>query len=278
MTHEIETAETAEPALKPKLLGDGRGAPPRQTWPHPGRRAVVSAAVGLLARRQRGVDPEVLGLAQLVGPGSVCVDVGAAAGLYTAALSDLAGPTGQVHSVEPLRFVHPVVTRLLAVEHRPNVWQYHVALGAESGVGTMSVPIGPYGLVTGRSFLARPAGGLGSNSEFAGQIEVVVPVDTLDALCDRAGLSRLDFLKIDVEGAELAVLQGGTEAVESFRPTILLEIEARHIARYPHSAQDTADWLIRRGYTMHTWQRDWCRTATVCDHTHNYLFRPEPRS
>jgi FkbM family methyltransferase len=252
MTHEIETAETAEPALKPKLLGDGRGVPPRQTWPHPGRRAVVSAAVGLLARRQRGVDPEVLGLAQLVGPGSVCVDVGAAAGLYTATLSDLAGPTGQVHSVEPLQFVHPVVTRLLAVGHRPNVLQHHVALGAESGVGTMSVPIGPYGLVTGRSFLARQAGGLGSNSEFAGQIEVVVPVETLDALCDRAGLSRLDFLKIDVE------------------------IEARHIARYPHSAHDTADWLIRRGYTMHTWQRDWRRTATVCDHIHNYLFRPGP--
>lgn len=38
-----------------------------------------------------------------------------------------------------------------------------------------------------------------------------------------AGLTRLDFVKIDVEGAELQVLEGGQQAIGSFRPTLLIE-------------------------------------------------------
>ena len=235
------------------------------------RMALTNALIRLLARQTRFLEKEMLGLRQVVAPGGVCVDIGAAAGLYTAALSELVGETGRVLRVEPLPFVHPLWTRILRAGR--NVSHHTVALAAEPGHGTMSVPVGRYGLVTGRSFLAWRTNGLGSNTEFARHVEVQVEVDTLDALCARAGLSRLDFVKIDVEGAELHVLAGGTQVIERFRPAILMEIEARHLRRYGHSAQTVVDWLLGRGYTMHSWDNAWREIAEVSARHRNYLFR-----
>jgi FkbM family methyltransferase len=235
------------------------------------RTALTGALIRLLARQTRYLEKEMLGLGQIVGPGSVCVDVGAAAGLYTVALSELAGRTGQVLSVEPLPYVHPLWTRLLRAGR--NVSHHTLALGAEPGRVAMSVPMGRYGLVTGRSFLAWHTNGVGSNSEFSGHVEVRVDVDTLDALCARAGLTRLDFLKIDVEGAELHVLTGGTRVIEKFRPAILVEIETRHLGRYGHSAGTVVEWLLRRGYTMCRWDNGWQEVTEVSEQHRNYLFR-----
>jgi FkbM family methyltransferase len=203
----------------------------------------------------------------------VCVDVGAAAGLYTVALSRLAGSAGQVHSIEPLPFVHPTWSRLLRAGEGRTVRHHTVALGAEPGTATMSVPVGRNGrLVTGRSFLAWKTDGVGSNDEFAGHVDVVVEVTTLDRLC--ADMSRLDFIKIDVEGGELDVLRGGEWAISRFHPTMLIEIESRHITRYQHSAEDVVEWLAQRGYTMHAWSRGWRPVDSIRAHTRNYLFRP----
>lgn len=236
------------------------------------RPALTAALVRLLARRTPYLEPEMLGLGELVGPGAVCLDVGAAAGLYTVALSQLAGPTGRVLSVEPLAFAHPLWTRILRARDNDNVTHRSIALGVEPGQCTMSVPIGKYGPVTGRSFLAWKTNGLGSNAEFRDQVDVVVNVETMDQLC--AGLTRLDFVKIDVEGAELHVLEGGRDTVARLRPTMLVEIEVRHTARYEHSPQDLVDWFSKRGYRMQIWDGGWQDTVSVCAHTRNYLFRP----
>jgi FkbM family methyltransferase len=242
------------------------------------RARLTAAVVEALARRTRYLESELLGLRHLVGAGSVCADVGAAAGLYTQALSQLAGPSGQVHSVEPLAFAHPVWTRVLGTRNAPNVRQHAMALGAEPGRGLMSVPVGRYGMVTGRSFLADRCRGLGSNAEFGGQVDVSVPVGTLDGL----GLSRLDFIKIDVEGGELGVLHGGAGVIDAFRPALLVEIEARHTARYEYGPPELAGWLARRGYQMYAWRQGWQEARQVRPEVRNYLFRqigqPWPRA
>ena len=235
------------------------------------RQALTAATISLLSRRTHYLEPELSGLSDVVGRGGVCVDVGSAAGIYTAALAHLVGPVGEVHSVEPLAFAHPVWTRILHTRQAPNVRHHSVALGAEPGRATMSVPVGRYGPVTGRSFLAWKTSGLGSNTEFAGQLEVVAEVTTLDSLC--ADFERLDFIKIDVEGGELDVLRGGHHVIDTFRPALLIEIEARHITRYAHSATDVTDWLTGRGYAMHVWDHGWQPASGVCAHARNYLFR-----
>lgn len=238
------------------------------------RAQLANAAVLWAARWTPYMEREMLGLSELVGPGSICVDVGSAAGLYTLALSCLAGPTGQVHSIEPLSFSHPVCARLLRARDAGNVFHHGVALGTRRGRALMSVPVRKNCLVTGRSFLAQVRCAIGANAEFDEQVAVVVEVETLDALCTQNGLPRLDFLKVDVEGAELQVLEGGEDVITKWRPAVLVEIEQRHTARYGYTAEEVASWLIDRNYEMFTWQRGWRRADRVCAHKRNYLFCP----
>jgi len=227
-----------------------------------------------LARWTPYLESEMLGLADLVGPGSVCLDVGAAAGLYSFALSQLVGPSGRVHSVEPLQDPHPVWRRILGIKGLQNVTPYTLALDAEPGKGVMSVPYSKHAPVSGRSFLTGRSSGLGPNVEFVRHEEVPVPVDTMDALVARAGLTRLDFVKIDVEGGELHVLHGGERTIKEFRPALLVEIEARHTARYQYAPEDIVTWLADRGYAMYTWHDGWRETRQVSLDGRNYLFRP----
>jgi FkbM family methyltransferase len=238
------------------------------------RADVVYSAVMMLARWTPYLESEMLGLASLVGPGSVCLDAGAAAGLYSFVLSRLVGPSGQVHSIEPLSFAHPLWRRVLRTADCLNVSHHAVAVSAEPGNGMMSVPYRRMP-VTGRSFLTAKTTGLGPNAEFTRHEEVPVPIDTIDALIERTGLTRLDFIKIDVEGAELQVLRGGQRTLREFRPAMLLEIEARHTARYEYTTSDVVDWLQQRGYRMYAWQDGWQETGQVVPHQRNYLFRPD---
>jgi hypothetical protein len=116
---------------------------------------------------------------------------------------------------------------------------------------------------------------LGSNVEFDEHLEVVVRTQTLDAFVTDQGIERLDFVKADVEGAELRVLEGGVDAIERFRPKVLLEIEERHVERFGYRASDVAAWLGERDYTMKVWQHEAWRSVGRIDSTmRNYLFVP----
>jgi FkbM family methyltransferase len=248
----------------------GLAAPVRRL---PVRASLTATAITAAARWTKWLEPELLGLSSVVGPGSVCIDVGSAAGLYTVQLARLAGPSGLVHSVEPLPFAWPAWNRVLRSRSTPNVRHHFVALSAKPGQSSMSVPMGRHGLVTGRSFISEQCCGLGSNAEFAKHIDFPVPVSTLDALVAEAGLQRLDFIKVDVEGAELHVLRGGKDVIESFRPAMLIEIEGRHTDRYQYAPADVVSWLSQRGYEMYSWQRGWRPASIVTELTRNYLFR-----
>jgi FkbM family methyltransferase len=241
------------------------------------RGRLTAAAINGLAGWTPYVESEIRGLRQLVNPGDVCIDVGAAAGLYTIALSRLSGPDGRVHSVEPLPFANFNVARLLSAWQATNVCRHVVALGAQPGVDIMHIPLGRSGLVTGRSFLGRSAAGPDPNVEFASQVALTVTIDTLDALCGRERIDRLQFIKMDVEGAELQVLEGGKQVIGGCRPVMLVEVEARHTARYQRTPDEVTAWMFDRGYTMHTWRHGWHRACSTEPSTRNYLFQPLPQ-
>ena len=65
--------------------------------------------------------------------------------------------------------------------------------------------------------------------------ETPVPVIAIDDFAEEQRLTRLDFVKIDVEGMEQAVLKGGMKTWEKFRPVILFETlpETPRVAGYP---------------------------------------------
>lgn len=238
------------------------------------RHAVTAGALRAMAACTPWVEDEVRGLRRVVGAGDVVIDVGAALGVYTSVLSRLVGPAGRVVSVEPLPGLYASVDGWLRLRSPRNVHRYAVALGASTGSAAVSVPVRRGRVVAGRSFLTAGARGLGSNEEFTDQFQRDVAVTTLDGLVERAGLARVNFVKIDVEGAEPALLGGAEWTIRRFRPYVLAEVEDRHLRRYGHTAGDVVSWFRTRGYDMSTWQEGmWRLVPNVAGGCRNYLFR-----
>lgn len=73
----------------------------------------------------------------------------------------------------------------------------------------------------------------------------MIPIHTLDDYMLQ--FSNLGFLKIDVEGLELKVLQGGEMTINAYRPVIIFE-ENGLCSRYGIDPGATKSWLISKGY------------------------------
>ncbi|TQN30811.1 FkbM family methyltransferase [Haloactinospora alba] len=240
------------------------------------RLRALAAALRWLAPRAFFVETEVRGISTVVRPGDVCLDIGAKHGLYTFTLADLAGPGGAVYAVEPLHDPVRVLRSGVRLLGAGNVRVVRCALGRESESATMSLPTRRGRPVHGRAYLTSGAHGPGPNAEFSGQRRVTTAVTTLDSLCRDHGITRVDFVKADVEGAEAAMLDGGQEVLSRHRPALMLEIEERHLAKYGDSVASVTDRLRNLGYRMRVWHRGrWRPVDSVTAAHRNYLFLPE---
>lgn len=272
MTTSADTVRTdsAAAALAP------RAAAP--TTRRPARRLAATAAVlTALARHAWFVEDEVRGLADLVSAGDVCIDIGAEYGLYTLALAAHVGPRGHVHSIEP----QPGPSRALATGARLAggrgiITLHRHALAERAGHAWMAVPRRAGLPVHGRGFLTSGAIEPGPNAtDFRVTRWQRVAVTTLDALCAARGIDRVDFIKADVEGAELKMLRGGMDTLTAHHPMLQLEIQEPHIAKYGHHAHEVVTLLTDLGYTMLVWgDRGWRATDHISTRRRNYLFAP----
>jgi FkbM family methyltransferase len=73
----------------------------------------------------------------------------------------------------------------------------------------------------------------------------IIQVETLDAWFERENPSRIDWMKLDVEGAEAKVLQFGKKLIIKFKPKILVE---NHQFKVPTAEQEVRAILVELGY------------------------------
>ena len=164
------------------------------------------------ARRVReeteGGEPELAMLKALVGNGGVAVDIGANEGVYAYALSELGA---NVHAFEANPAFAEFATRMLG--ERAQVYQ--LALSNEAGRASFYVPLAEDG-----SELHLAGNLKNSHSQFERQTVINVEVQTLDSFA----LANVQFIKVDVEGSELEVLEGARETIARDHPALLLEL------------------------------------------------------
>ena len=144
-------------------------------------------------------------LMKFIRPGDIVVEVGANAGFHTVALAKQVGPSGRVMAFEPQRIIYQMMCGNIALNELWNVFTAQMALGASNG--WVSVPPVDY----------SQEGNFGA-VEMCNEGERVQIV-TLDSM----QLSRCDLIKIDVEGMEQQVLQGGYETIKRSRPVLYVE-------------------------------------------------------
>ena len=223
-------------------------------------------------------------LPTLVPPGGTCLDVGAAHGIYTAAMAAAVGPGGRVVAFEPQPLPRRVASCTRAgLGLRAVVDLHAVALSDREADDVMVVPYRGRLPVSGRAFLSGPgdeAGGLGHEPPagedpdgFTGTREIPVRCRPLDQVVEALGLRRVDLVKVDVEGAELGMLAGAERTVSAFRPMLLIEIEERHTARYGHTPDAVIAWFAERAYQAMVYRDGRLRPVEgVVEGARNYLF------
>lgn len=177
----------------------------------------------------------------LVREGDKVVDAGANLGCYTVALAQAVGPSGRVFAFEPFRWLHQVLTANVALNGLTNVWPVQAALGRAREI----LPLVPPQL----RFFSSPGGvhvqnqseqiaGMRQHESFqlydllAREPEHVRVVRLDDLLLDAeesqwwglpAPVEDVRLLKVDVEGMEVAVMEGAAALIQAFRPIVWSE-------------------------------------------------------
>jgi FkbM family methyltransferase len=145
---------------------------------------------------------------ELVKPGDVVFDVGAHFGYYTLLASKLVGDSGKVISFEPSPANLARLYRHIELNSRRNVQVLELAVSDHEGTAR---------------FETRTGSGVGHLAD-DGPLEV--RLTTLDSLTQ---LPRPQVMKIDVEGAEVGVLQGAKALLQNARPIIFLSLHGEEL-------------------------------------------------
>ena len=161
------------------------------------------------------VEPDLRELHQLLKPGDVFIDVGANVGLFALKGARLVGPTGRVLALEPSSVAYVELLGNLALNAFPQVTPLMVAASDEDGSCRLNhVDLGGDPQAFSLVNAANAVGG-----------EWVQTV-RLDTLATQQALTRIDLVKIDVEGAEPMVVQGALGCLAAFRPAVIFECNA----------------------------------------------------
>jgi FkbM family methyltransferase len=174
-------------------------------------------------------------LLTLLQSGDTFVDIGANVGMATLTAARAVGPDGRILAFEP----NPEVSSILAQSLRRNgldqVELHPSAIGERPGRFSLFVPDSNHGEAS-----------LGT--QFAGRPGKLVEVDIVDG-SRLAALDRCDFIKIDVEGYEVHVIEAISETIRRHRPFVSTEVVDRHLKRCGNGAAELAESLSRLGYT-----------------------------
>ena len=176
----------------------------------PATRTCISTFV--LMEQGRWFEREVDFLHRCVVPGMVALDIGANVGVYALPLAQLAGPTGRVYAYEPGGANRRHLERSLLLNALNNVEVSAAALSNFSGPGCLKL---------GDSGELHQLVAAANNTDSIETVEV----RTLDAEMLRQQWPRVDFIKLDAEGQEQAILDGGARFFERYSPLVMFEVK-----------------------------------------------------
>ncbi len=188
------------------------------------------SAMALAAAQQAGA-PDITLLSELCPRGCVAVDVGSNIGVFTANLRQLAS---RVHAFEPNGDLADALEIAFRFDRRVTV--HREALSDRSGITWLRIPVHNGKIVTGLATMEPENALSGLPTK-----QVLVSLSRLDDM----QLGLIGFIKIDVEGHELAVLHGARETLANSRPNVLVEAADWH---RPDAARSVIQVMTELGY------------------------------
>lgn len=204
-------------------------------------------------------------ISRLARGAEVIFDIGANIGWYSLHLAQQE-QQARVYAFEPVPTTH---LRLLANLGRNaagnRVTPVKDGLSDASGEFDMFVP----------ATSGSPAASLNDLHPGEGSRRVTCRFTTLDEFVEENGIARIDFLKCDVEGAELRVLKGGMKSLVRFKPAIVIELLRKWSAAFGYHPNDVIDLFNGLGYVCYgVGERALTEISRVTEETRetNYVF------
>jgi FkbM family methyltransferase len=175
--------------------------------------------------------------------GQTVYDVGALEGVFTLFFARAVGDTGRVVSFEPNPANYAAIASNVQLNGFNHVQVRQLALGANHGTAELVFPRWDPGL-----------GSLDSDIQVQLRQEVStraiqVSLDSIDNHVD-SGLPAPQFVKIDAEGSELAILHGMRSTMGTHKPAVFLEVHGSGRTRKRENAQWIVDFLTEQGYAI----------------------------
>jgi FkbM family methyltransferase len=204
-----------------------------------GTQIYVSGSAGLkyLFRPMKSVDPVLCGMAkEFVKNGHVVWDVGANIGLFSFAAAHLAGRNGRVFAFEADVWLVQLLRRSASIQPSTSGTVQIVPTAVAKACDLREFNI------ASRSRASNFLAGYGQSQTGGVTERQAVVAVSLDWLADR--LPAPDVLKIDVEGAELEVLEGGSNLLKRACPVIICEVCSER-------SEEVTDLLKRLGYRIY---------------------------
>lgn len=173
---------------------------------------------------------------KLLRPGFVCLDVGANVGAYALNMSTEVKEEGIVYAFEPSPETFKVLKENVRSSGLKNIVLHEYAVGDKPGEAILHVAF--------QSGLT----GIGDTGRGTIVSKISVPMITLDNFVEKESISRVDFLKIDVEGFEPAVLKGSRNMLANSNMKIFTELDETNAASNGFDRQDIISWMSSLGY------------------------------
>src|SRR5262249_53199003 len=177
----------------------------------------------------------------LLQPGMVFFDIGSNQGEYSIIAAGLVESAGQVFAFEPVPAIYEMLESNISLNHLKTVITTNkIALGDTESLTEMYAALGRN---NGLSSL-KPL-----NVSCTVETEKIkVPVTSLDAFVAKYQIPRLDVAKIDVEGGELSVIQGGKAVWKGLRPIVIAEVQDKRTAPWGYKASEIVRSLSSHNY------------------------------
>lgn len=170
---------------------------------------------------------------------SVVFDIGAYIGTYALAASQIARK-GKVYAFEPDPRSAERLQRSVQISDIGNIQVVQTALGDHTGELPFTLATYP------------PQSSLSDSLTSESNVQSIsVQLESLDNYCQTRGITHADYLKIDVEGAELRVLQGAAGMIRASRPEMIIELHDTMCPSFGYTSQDVVEFLHGLNYELY---------------------------